>query len=135
MLQFEVAGTVIQLEDNEAALVVYCHPSLKGKVIRLDTTFRYPVTYYEHFHQSAQVIERGVDNSIVYAAVFPRIHFLREGGYEAGYRDCEVKVSMETTFFDKSKGQFLSKTDYPSIFAGNVTEVDWTTYEAQYEWK
>lgn len=93
----EIEGTNFNLSEESGALVVYCKSVDKGYSVKVWERYKKPGLA----DATANVVERKVDGEKTYVAVFPRL-------------------KPETYHIE-----LLAKSDYVTVFPGEVAEVDW----------
>src|SRR5438093_1520613 len=125
MLQLEVAGTVIQLEDTEAALVVYCHPSWKNQTLHVVADHNYGLSAAQFFSGDAKVIGRAKDNETIYAAIFPRLAIISKDLREF-YNDRNANAYLSGSKSYNVDREYREVKEAIQLYEGNVTEIDWT---------
>lgn len=100
-----IEGVVLGLTEQTGAIVVYTKPNMRGETLKLETKDGYSATKDPKF--GANVVERVVNGRKTYAAVFPR-----------------VPVENYNLYFWQ-RGDLKRATRDISVFANEVTEVDW----------
>ena len=124
MLQIEIAGTVIQFEDTEAALVIYFNEQWKNTTIKLEAmegNYLVKEEWGPVEKAKVKIIGRSKGDKVIYSAIFPRISL--------GGKATDKRYFTDTT---EPPNNHLGYHDV-DLFAGNITEIDLT--DEPYQWK
>ena len=119
--QIEVAGTTIMLSGEEAVLVVYLDNKWRGQKVEVKSG-----QDLNEYSAEAYIIARSVKDTIICAAIFPRLPILshlkpyyenqKSGTYEVHFREYSTSIK---------KRNLLELQETVTLFVGNVAELDW----------
>lgn len=121
------AASLVNVEPEAAALVVYGSEWMHGEKIELSVSIRASPQIdvkMSKFH--ALISPRHVNGRVFYVALFPRIYFFTYDGRKADitHATCELKG-----LFYKVRGISDYKTEEVTVYPGLITEVDWSRLE------